>query len=284
MPATDSAELTISDQIRAMRSAADFERLKAAGAFGDLDGDALAAVLDVFARENRKKPRRFWAAMVLSMVAWGLLLGLLQDVFHLRHLGGGSGVFGMVAMGIGAACAATPLQRRLAVLIADLDDVRVVGALTDALDRQDVSSRKAAVGALKRLLPGLAPEHSALLTTEQRKRLGTMLAGVDADLASATLRGLVRIGDTSCYDRAARLAEGKGLAKKHADLMLAAQAALPELEALREKERQAATLLRPADAPPDATLLRPADGAPHGDDATLLRPAEEPAREVEAHG
>ncbi len=278
------AEQDVAAQVRAMRSVRDFERLGAKYTLRDLDGDALAALFEVFARENRKKPRRFWTAALLSGALCMVAAKLVEHVFRLPDLGGMAGGFGMAASGVGAAAAATPLHRRLAVLITRLDDTRTVGPLLDALDAHECGTRSALAGALCRLLPRLATEDAARLTPEQRKRLSVALTAGNTDLAAAAVRGLVRMGDTSCYDRVARLAEGKGLAKKHADLWQAAKEAMPKLDAAREKERQAATLLRPADAPADATLLRPAEGAPHGDDAALLRPAEAPAQEVEAHG
>jgi hypothetical protein len=281
--ASESTELDVPAAIRAMRNARDFDRLRSMGAFDDMSADALEAALDVFARENRKKPGRFFLAAIVLTVALSMLVAVASK-FHRIGPPGFAGWVVPASMGWAAVWASTPLQRRLALLISALDDVKVVGPLTDALDNLDPTSIKAVVDALVRLLPRLEPKDAGLLSEKHRRRLGAELVGSRPELAEACLRALVQIGDASCYGRVERLSRGGGLARKRASLRQAAHDALPRLAALKERERQAATLLRPAEAPASATLLRPAGMAPRGDDATLLRPAEGPAEEVDAHG
>ena len=284
MTASESTELDVPAAIRAMRNARDFDRLRSMGAFDDMSADALEAALDVFARENRKKLGRFWLAFIVLTVALSMLIAVASKFLRIDPSSFAGSVGCMLPVIPAAMWASTPLQRRLALLISALDDVKVVGPLTDALDGQEDTSRKAVVDALVRLLPRLEPKDAGLLSEKHRRRLGAELVGSRPELAEACLRALVQIGDASCYGRVERLSRGGGLARKRASLRQAAHDALPQLAALKERERQAATLLRPAEAPASATLLRPAGMAPRGDDATLLRPAEGPAEEMEAHG
>lgn len=274
MTSIETTRTDIPETIRAMRNAGDFDRLKAAGAFQDMTPETMEAVLDVYSRENRRKPLRFWSALIGVQVSVSLLITLVIGLIFGHVSGGYAGAATGIAMAAAAAWASTPLQRRLTVLLTQMDDPHLVGPLTDALDRQEFSSRRAAVAALVRLLPYLTREHARGLTPERRTRLCKTLAGDSAELAGAVLEAAVRTGDTSCYPLVERLAEGKGLARKHSGLREAARKALPELAALREQERQASSLLRPADAPDAATLLRPAPGVPSDDASSLLRPAD----------
>lgn len=270
------AEQDLAAQVRAMRSVRDFDRLKAAGAFEEMSADVVEALIGAFRRERPKKQMRLWLAVVLfSALA---LVGAKLVVIRLAGPGADAslllGAMFPVAFGAAAAGAATPLQRRLSVLLGGCGDIRAIGPMVDILERQESALRAMVVGPLTRLLPRMVSDDGQRLTAGQRKRLASAMLLGPPEFALAAIGALTRIGDTSCRGRVARLAAGKGIARRNATLRQAALEAIGKLDATLDKERLAETLLRAADAPADATLLRPAGSPAAGDETMLLRPAD----------
>ncbi len=277
------AEQDVAAQVRVMRSVRDFERLKAAGAFEEYKRGLTSALI---ARHARDSGRQWVGAAAVALVVFAA--GLLLTYVAFPH----SGVdwracawLSLVCLAMGLTrCHETPLQRSIIGHLDVIDGVRALRELLEVVRSDDPAARVVAAPLLVRALACVDGRNGFSFGRAERRYLVEILTSGPPGVAVEAMRALARLRDASCLSQMERLAEEKGMAKKHADVWQAAKDALPDLEAEQARQRQAATLLRPADAPADATLLRPADGAPHGDDATLLRPAEEPAREVEAHG
>jgi hypothetical protein len=229
-------------------------------------------LLEVLKRENKRKPRRFWTAfigvMVLQIVLNVLLTALWHDIPSL------TGAFAGLAVAIGAGFAPTKLQRETAQALAELDDLRAIGPLTGALDRQDKATIGDARKALIRLLPRLKEKDFDLLDAQQRTTLNKYVMSSSSDLSAAVVTALRHVGDSRAISNLQKLAHGKGPSKKNVELRDKAQQCILAIQARIPAEKARETLLRAANAPgdPEDTLLRPA-GSSAGDDAsTLLRP------------
>ncbi len=154
-------------------------------------------------------------------------------------------------------------------LLAQVEDRRIVGPLTDALNYGDAPTRDAARQCLLRLLPLLTVADARKLETRHRRRLNRALNGEDEPLILAILRSLPQIGDDSF------LGPVQGLIR-HAStrqLKQAAKECLPLLEFRIQELLVSETLLRPssdAEAAPEM-LVRPVPFAPDADPFQLLR-------------
>jgi hypothetical protein len=285
-------ECSLPERIRSMKTVDDFDLLNAAGTFQRMGTEEFQALVAVFERENRKKPRRFWTAFVIWVAAVAICIALIEGLLHWlgwknAPLGGAAGGLSMPGLGIGAAVASTRLQRRIAEVLLKYEDVAVVGPLAEMLDRQDAATRKMAEQTLIRLLPRLRPTDAGLLNETQRAALYRELSGrnwtssgrwrntLNTALLVAILRALEQVGSGEALPHVERLAGGKGQAKRNLEIREAAKACLPFLQERVELERLSRTLLRPAESPeaPAAILLRPAQGVPDADPNILLRPA-----------
>lgn len=232
---------------------------------------AAEALLAALARENAKKPKRF---------VWGAAIGALHCIVIatiLGVLGANPGSFGymyvMICAACGSALAPTRLQRALARRVAALDDLRAVGPLCEALDRQDAATKKIALGELPRLLLRLRASDRALLNAEQHKALCKAMAEGETEFRMAALHAIEQIGDETALPLVEALAKKKPSKKKNDEsAIFRAREVLAALKERIEKEKDASTLLRPAMGQ-DAELLRPA-GHGGGESAEeLLRPA-----------
>ena len=128
--------------------------------------------------------------------------------------------------------------------------------------------------ALIALLPRLQASDAAQFSLEQRTTLYKMLDGKDAGVVFVVLKALEQIGDANALPYVARLAEGRGQARRNPALREAAAECLLYLEPIAARGRTGEQLLRPAmPAPAPDVLLRPAlpDTQPTADGAQLLR-------------
>lgn len=233
------------------------------------------ALLQVLERENRKKSRRFAQFLTLFSIA-GLIVSVAFDEFFHIKIGGMFGGLWMGLAGLAAYYAPTSLQKAAAAKVADSDDIRAVGPLVEALDKQDGATKKAAAKALTRLLPRLKYSDDLL----DRRQLGYLREGFrkgHRDFKLAVLRALPQIGDERFLSRVAALANGKGAARRDVELR---DAAVMCHEALKERIEEDKTtrlaLLHPVESPDSNALLRPASGTNSDLDRLLraVQPAE----------
>jgi hypothetical protein len=191
-----------------------------------------------------------------SAIGWALVVGCLAH--YLWLLCGGPAGPAFLSAAIVPAVLVWELRRNrnaTARLLAQVEDRRIVGPLTEALDYGDAVTRDAARRCLLRLLPQLTPADAFKLETRHRRRLNRALGSEDEPLILAVLQALPRIGDSSSVSPVQQL-------KKHTDLQQVKRAAmdcLPLLNMRVEELRISGTLLRPsseADMAPEM-LLRP---------------------------
>ena len=154
-------------------------------------------------------------------------------------------------------------------LLAQVEDRRIVGPLTEALDYGDAVTRDAARQCLLRLLPQFEAADAYKIEARYRRRLHRVLGSEDEPLILAVLQALPRIGDSSSLTPVQHLI-------RHAPskrIQRAATACLPLLQLRIEELRVSATLLRPsseAETAPE-TLLRPVGFDTEDDGRELLR-------------
>ncbi len=228
----------------------------------------VAELISILERENRKKKVRFIVGFILSYLPIVVLANLI-------HMGAMAGSFSMVAVAGGAAFAPTKLQKWAARQLAEMEDIRAVGPLAEALDKQDNGTKRVATNALIRLLPMMKYSDRDLITDKQRKLLYAAFGSGGEQYTRVLLRALEQIGDGKAVKYVQRYADGKGIAKKHPDLVEEANRLLPILEERAEQELARDRLLRAA-GPLETSaneLLRPASGTTDIDSELLLRPA-----------
>ncbi len=153
---------------------------------------------------------------------------------------------------------------RSATNIANIDDVRAVGALAEALDIPDIHIREKAETALARLLPRLTAEEARLLTETQRHCLYRRLKIENAPIAPgfmvALLDMLGKFGDAGALPAVQTLAGALVTSANGKRVQAAARECLSILRKRIVAQETSGTLLR-ASSPRDdsgATLLRPA--------------------------
>jgi hypothetical protein len=188
-------------------------------------------------------------SIVFSIIADALVIPLIANVTHLRR------------------------DAKAIHTVAELDDIRSVGPLAEALTLQNAGIQRIAETALIRLLPRLRASDAHLLNTEQRSYLYRALDGKNDELTLAILQALEQVGDGAAFPYVKRLAEGKGRAARNSHILEAATECLPSLWQRAANERASSELLRAGDQPdtPADILLRPAAGAADTAPQQLLR-------------
>jgi HEAT repeat protein len=245
------------------------ERAKAEQALAQVSQEkAVEDLLALLNREaqKRKKRIRFYIGFLVFYV---VLMVLMAATGHGENIGSFSGVFGAFA----SMAAFSQLQKNAAKALANYDDIRVVGALTEALESQDKNVIAVAEQKLIQLLPRLRASDAGLLNEEQRKILNKTLPNrKKPGLAIAILKAYEQVGDEKALAVVEKIANGEGRAAP--GVKEAARVCLPALQKRAENERAARTLLRPSAAPddPSGILLRPAQGVGETDPGLLLRP------------
>ena len=182
-------------------------------------------------------------------------------------------------------------RRQAATLLARTQDPRAVNVLAHALISNDPATRAVASKALLRILPTLKASDSRYITPEGLRTLTSLLRAnrfAQYDLVLAILEALKQVGTPACIPAVERLlsvpysvrlivalADRWHYAAPRRKVEQVQEAARECLEILRlreKEERDRATLLRPAERPPDETLLRPVEARRPMDDLTLVRP------------
>lgn len=189
-------------------------------------------------------------------LGWTLAVGCILNYIWLLHGGPALAAF-LPGVGVPAMLFWQLRRNRNATarLLAQVEDRRIVGPLTEALDYGDALTRDAARQCLLRLLPQLAPADAYKLDARHRRRLNRVLSSEDEPLILAVLQALPRIGDSSAITPVQNLKRFHR-AKK---IRRAATECLPLLQLRIEELRLSGTLLRPsseAEAAPEM-LLRP---------------------------
>lgn len=171
-------------------------------------------------------------------------------------------------------------QYELATRIADLDDVRAIGALLRARAWPDKRLMQASDKALIRLLPRIkasdAPKFSRTdvlyLHDVFRTYPLTRIDRRNPELTFAALGALIQIGDESAIPSVKRVMAMRCRCEVDERIRVAAEECLAALEARRNAQGE--TLLRPADGRivREQLLLRPATGSTLTDSESLLRP------------
>ena len=238
----------------------------------EMGDPGIEALLDTLtAQEGRRKRKTRNATLTFSLLVVGTLI--LGFATH------NSTIFSMfVAFTgiIGAASKMKSSQTQGAKLLAQRDDVRAVGVLTEALHWSDAEIRASARAALVRLLPRLIESDARYLTVAQRQLLLNELdlKQPSPDLPFAILKAMEQVGGTEALPTVTRVAAGDSRCASVPGMKEAARACLPSLEARASRAKVGMTLLRPSDAnsvSPE-TLLRPAPTTSEEPANELLRP------------
>jgi hypothetical protein len=224
--------------------------------------DSVQELLSILAleREKRKKQKKIAIGIVLAYI----LIMVTISIF--AHKSGPMGSMGSMVGVVAAAFAISQAQKSVTLVLAQLEDVRTVGVLAEALEYRDPRIVQAAKTTLLRLLPQLKASDSGMLNTEQRAALNRALERENADLVIAILKALEQVGDSQALPVVQRLADGERWAAASSRIRVAAQECLPALLLRSEEERSRQTLLRASsgaetELTPSDMLLRPASGA-----------------------
>jgi hypothetical protein len=258
---------------RSVRAAADTEL----ASLGPASAEELLAALEKEGRKHRKRQRIAkrsmygFLAFILVYLTFGFALGLTTGKWEvLSNFGSLCGTFGV----LGTAAAISPQFKSIATVMANLDDVRSVGWLVDAMATQDKQVKASAETALVRLLPRLGGPDYALLDNEQRRKLdGQLVKSSNRELVVAILKAYEAVGDSASLDPIRVLEQGHVACSFDPYVRRIAMQAEDAIRARAEKEHQARTLLRASAGSGEDLLLRAAAGSAT-DEETLLRPTE----------
>jgi hypothetical protein len=161
-------------------------------------------------------------------------------------------------------------QRQSLLRLAELHDTRSVPALLTALAWPDLGDLESVLeSALVRLLPRLRASDVEMLTWRHRAILRRHLRSRNTDLVISILRALEQVGNRDDLPLVSALARGRTRTARQREIVVAAKACLPALEA-RFLEPGHSLLRVPSDA--DDSLLRPTGGPGDVDPNQLLRP------------
>jgi HEAT repeat protein len=231
-------------------------------------------------RQQRKRRQKTGVAAYLCFIAVMITIAILARAPMLLNM------IGSMTSLITVAFAASQTQRRVAVVLAQLEDLRTVGALVEALEYQDKSISVEIEQTLIRLLPQLKASDAHLLDDQQRICLYHALNRKNTTLVRVILQALEQVGDGKAVPYVQKVAEGHGRSGGNPDLRALAQQCLPFLLQRADEERSRQMLLRPSDASEQPviasdTLLRPAAGVTPADPAQLLRAASEDEQTIQ---
>jgi len=245
--------------------------------------DLLLQVLKELAAQRKLRTKIFFGclagfgALGVTIVAVALISNQPIAMVGLSGLSGIAGLSGLVV----------PQQRYYQVInaLSQLNDVRAVGALADALSLQDSNSRTAVARALLRLLPLLGPEDGALLDAPQRIALQKLLsAGVpdkETELMLTVLRALQRIEDVTALSTMEMLAARVPHTDNEREITTAAAAAVVDLKLARENHQSHQQLLRASESSTaPSQLLRASYTSPETPAEQLLRAGNGPDHRV----
>jgi len=187
------------------------ERLAVEQRLRDMGPKGAELLLEFLKDETRGRQSR-------RRVLWGVLGGGISLAFvigaalvlthHPEALAGLAGFSGLA--GLAGLVAPSQKYHQIINALSQLDDVRAVGPLAEALSLQDLNSRVAAARALAKLLPRLQREDGALLDAPQKlalqKLLNTGAPEKESGLMFVVIAALTTIQDVSAIPTMERLA------------------------------------------------------------------------------
>lgn len=218
-------------------------------------GPAGAELLLEFLKDEaaiRTRKKRAVLGVVYGGLATATGLGIaLVLTHHPAALVGLSGFSGLA--GLAGTMAPSQQYNRIINALSQLDDIRAVGPLAEALSIPDANSRVAVARALSRLLPRLKQQDQELLNEVQRSALRKFLGERDpereAGLILALVYALTTILDVSALPTMETMAMR---AKRTTDDGHVVEALTNSIEVLRETKRRMETphtLLRASTEP-----------------------------------
>ena len=241
--------------------------------FGDKGVEVMIATLAKL-ETKRKKHRR---ALGIGVIVWLLMMVVVGAIT--KHFMFINMMTTFITIFVTASAIGTS-QKQTALTLSSLEDVRVVGSLTESLQWGDAAVADGARKALRNLLPRLKESDSALLTLEQRKILLKQLTNDQdsPDFLLSILKAFEQIGGEEAIFAVTQVSKGLTPSGIFSNVKATARDILPSLEARKIRQEQSQHLLRPSTLsdPQPETLLRPVMGEPtHNEDvAQLLRPHE----------
>jgi HEAT repeat protein len=190
-----------------------------------------------------------------------ILIGLVIYFHSFKSLGGSQFIVQMIiqiCLTGGYVDATLASRKSAAEALANVDDVRMIDALTVCLDISDSETKKIVRSALVRLLPRVKASDDLKLINESYEQLLSELKTGEKSLKLAILKALEQIGD----EKAISVVEYLAANAWDAEVRTAARDCLPALRHRSELCRLANTLLRPAESlqTDSDILLRPAKG------------------------
>jgi len=234
-----------------------------------------AARVEAQSYRKRRRTNRITVSLLsgifgLMALLWiyGLVTGRDMGTWTNFYLYGGLfSSFGGVAM--------SQNHKEAAQKLAEFDDVRAVGLLTETLESNDRDLTRVGHDALIRLLPRLQFSDAALLSDEQRDILNRVLPKVvtrkDRALSLAILQAYQQVGSEKDAAAVEKLAAGP-VAAYDSELRQAALDCLTYLRASIARRKESHILLRASQAEDirPETLLRPAAYVANQNDAQEL--------------
>lgn len=253
------------------------ERAAAGRELSDLGPNAVEPLLAKLADLTKKRKRLplMLTGMTLGYVVLLIVVNVVCRWIVGRPVAGGfvGGMFGGMLPFVTGLALEKQTRNNSAQALAYLNDVRTVGALAEALEFGDKTTRDMAGYTLCRLLPQLQASDASLLTAKQRSILNFVLEGKEIALMLAVLKAYEQVGDRRALPFVQKLSVGQGMTYRNQSVQDAACTCLPFLEARIEQEQARQSLLRASDgnaASPDV-LLRPAEAGVETDPQQLLR-------------
>jgi hypothetical protein len=263
--------------IAQLKSRSARRRTRAKQALRGMGADAIEPLLALLAEETRRTQRNRplligCYALCMGLFAWWLHHAMAPVYWTLIP------VFVLLLIVIAHLQAASPAQVEATHLLANIQDMRAVGPLAEALEFRDMVTYSGtfdtATIALIKLLPRLQAGDANLLNERQRTCLYRALHFCYyrdyAELHIAILKALAQVGDSRSLPHIARLAHMPARTGPQERFRKAAQECLETLSARIEGQRAPHTLLRAA-ATTTEDLLHPAQPVPNGDPQQLLR-------------
>ncbi len=282
--AQDDPGVDMAAVLRNLTSSHDRQRIEAKQTLQQLGIRAVGPLLTLIQRESVRRERRYAVACAFAVFCIVLVWGeVLVDVgtrgtYMLESTGPYHLLLIPILLALPLITRPTYLQRRAAQVLADFDDVRVIGALAESLTMEDPYTVKVAKAGLKRLLPRVKVTDAGYFRTDQLSALYAALTSMDDQLVVAILRALEQIGDERALPLVEKLAERPVSTRAGQRIREAATECLPALLNRTGQERVGQTLLRATEAPdqPAEALLRPAAHvAGRGEDSLLRSVAED---------
>jgi hypothetical protein len=267
------------------------EQIAASAAFAqaELSASTQAAIANVDAqldklREERRKHSNPGMRLGFLIASWVFIVPYTAYMACVYFFGqGGDWHLGLLWTFL--ALCATQLHRlalsnkqsEAAKQLAQTDDIRAVGPLTEALEWPDASIQRTAADGLTRLLPRLTASDANLLNSKHRVTLYKLLrmrnAGANERLLLSILRALQQVGDEAAIPVVERLSNAHAYTQRQRNVKQMATDTLPLLQSTARNVGSSAMLLRASSAneTPSDLLLRGAMASPEEAPQQLLR-------------